>query len=91
MAAFRVELAAQSHDVIVGPSLLARLGELARDAGLKPGRAALVTERDHVPVRHGRTGTTLREPVPGPGVARRTFLPGTGAGGWCEDGRHCPG
>jgi len=31
------------------------------------GRAALVTERDHAPVRHGRTGTTLREPVPGPG------------------------
>jgi len=45
------------------------------------GRAALVTERDHVPVRHGRTGTTLREPVPGPGVARRTFLPGIDAGG----------
>ena len=44
------------------------------------GRAALVTERDHVPVRHGRTGTTLREPVPGPGVARRTFLPGIDAG-----------
>ena len=44
-------------------------------------RAVLVTERDHMPVRHGRTGTTLREPVPGPGVARRTFLPGIDAGG----------
>src|SRR5689334_5882047 len=44
------------------PALLpGRLPHLGR------GRAALVTERDHVPVRHGRTGTTLREPVPGPG------------------------
>jgi len=35
-----------------------RLPQLGR------GRAALVTERDHVSVRHGRRGGALRETVP---------------------------
>src|SRR5438034_8375070 len=53
-----------------------RLPQLGR------GRAALVTERDHVPVRHGRRGGALRETVPpDPGVARRPFLLGIDAGG----------
>lgn len=53
-----------------------RLPQLGR------GRAALVTERDRVPVRHGRTGDALREPVPpDPGVARGSFLLGIDAGG----------
>jgi 3-dehydroquinate synthase len=44
MAAFRVELGAASHDVIVGPGLLARLGEVTRGVSLKPGRAALISD-----------------------------------------------
>ena len=53
-----------------------RLPQLGR------GRAALVTERDHVPVRHGHRGGALRETVPpDPGVARRPFLLGIDTGG----------
>jgi len=44
MGSFRVELGPNSHDVHVGSGLLDRLGELARAAGLKPGRTALVTD-----------------------------------------------
>jgi len=44
MGSFRVELGPNSHDVQVGSGLLDRLGELARAAGLKPGRTALVTD-----------------------------------------------
>ena len=44
MAAFRVELAAAGQDVRVGPRLLAQVGQLARDAGLKAGCAAIVTD-----------------------------------------------
>src|SRR5260370_24131626 len=44
MRSFRVELGPKSHDVHVGSGLLDRLGELARAAGLKPGRTALVTD-----------------------------------------------
>jgi 3-dehydroquinate synthase len=69
MAAFRVELAAQSHDVIVGPSLLARLGELARDAGLKPGRAALVTDANIARLYGATVGAALR----GAGFRLRTI------------------
>lgn len=58
---------------VLSPGRLPQLGR---------GRAALVTERDHVPVRHGRTGGALREPVPqDPGVARGSFLLGIDAGG----------
>jgi 3-dehydroquinate synthase len=44
MGAFRVELGPDSHDVRVGGGILARLGELAHESGLKPGRAALITD-----------------------------------------------
>src|SRR6266436_2115522 len=44
MGSFRVELGPNSHDVHVGSGLLDHLGELARAAGLKPGRTALVTD-----------------------------------------------
>jgi 3-dehydroquinate synthase len=44
MVRFRVELGPNSHDAWIGGSLLARLGELALEAGLKPGRAALITD-----------------------------------------------
>jgi 3-dehydroquinate synthase len=44
MRTFRVELGANSHPVHVGAGILAELGKLARDAGLKPGRSAVVTD-----------------------------------------------
>jgi len=44
MDTFRVELGAQAHPVHVGAGLLDRVGELARAAGLTPGRAALITD-----------------------------------------------
>jgi 3-dehydroquinate synthase len=44
MRSFRVELGARSHPVHVGSGILDRLGELSRDAGLKPGRAALISD-----------------------------------------------
>ena len=44
MDTFRVELGAQAHPVHVGAGILDRLGELALAAGLKPGRAALITD-----------------------------------------------
>ena len=57
-------------------------GSVARTAPhLRRGRVVLVTERDQVPVRHGRRGGALSEPVPRtPGDARRPFLLGIGAG-----------
>ena len=44
MGSFRVELGPNSHPVHVGVGILDRLGELACAAGLKPGRAAVVTD-----------------------------------------------
>jgi 3-dehydroquinate synthase len=44
MDTFRVELGAQAHPVHVGAGILDRIGELARGAGLMPGRAALITD-----------------------------------------------
>jgi 3-dehydroquinate synthase len=44
MGAFRIELGASSHQVHVGIGLLDRIGNLTRDAGVKPGRAALLTD-----------------------------------------------
>jgi hypothetical protein len=53
-----------------------RLPQLGR------GHAALVTERDHVAVRHGHRGGALCETVPpDTGVARRPFLLGMDTGG----------
>jgi 3-dehydroquinate synthase len=44
MGSFRVELGPNAHPVHVGVGLLDRLGELALAAGLKPGRASLITD-----------------------------------------------
>lgn len=44
MQSFRVELGANAHEVHVGAGLLDDLGALATRAGLRPGRAALVTD-----------------------------------------------
>ncbi len=44
MQTFRVELGPASHPVHVGAGILDDLGAIARDAGLKPGRAVVVTD-----------------------------------------------
>jgi len=44
MGSFRVELGVNAHQVHVGVGLLDQLGTRASGAGLKPGRAALVTD-----------------------------------------------
>ena len=44
MRSFRVKLGPNSHPVHVGAGLLDELGKLAQDAGLKPGRAALISD-----------------------------------------------
>ncbi|MGH7838049.1 MAG: 3-dehydroquinate synthase, partial [Candidatus Binataceae bacterium] len=44
MATFRVALVTNAHDALIGPGLLARLGQLALDAGLEAGRAAIVSD-----------------------------------------------
>ena len=44
MESFRVELGRDSHPVHIGHGILREAGKLARAAGLKPGRAALVTD-----------------------------------------------
>lgn len=44
MGSFRVELGANAHPVHVGAGLLDQLGRLTLAAGLRPGRAALVTD-----------------------------------------------
>ncbi|HKV56519.1 MAG TPA: 3-dehydroquinate synthase [Candidatus Binataceae bacterium] len=44
MESFRVELGPAAHSVHVGREIVADIGRLVRDAGLKPGRAALITD-----------------------------------------------
>ena len=60
MPTFRVELGTGAHDVNVGPGLLAQLGQLARGAGLAPGRAALVTDSNVAPLYAAAVGDALR-------------------------------
>ena len=60
MPAFRVELGTDSHDVHVGPGLLARLGALTLRAGLNPGRAALVTDANVAPLYAAAVDDALR-------------------------------
>ncbi len=50
MRSFRVELGPRSYPVHVGAALLDRLGELAREAGLKPGNSILVTDSNVGPL-----------------------------------------
>jgi len=60
MGDFRVNLGPNSHPVHVGAGALARVGELARAAGLKPGRAAIVTDSVVAPMYAGRVAASLR-------------------------------
>ena len=60
MPSFRVDLGPASHEVHVGPGLLGSLGQLARDAGLMPGRAALVTDSNVGPLYAPDLLATLR-------------------------------
>lgn len=50
MRTFIVELGANTHPVHVGAGIIDRLGELAHDAGLVPGRAAIVTDSNVGPL-----------------------------------------
>ncbi len=59
MRTFRVELDPESHPVHVGAGLLDRLGELAREARLKPGRAMLVTDSNVGPLYAERAISSL--------------------------------
>ena len=60
MPAFRVELGPSSHDVHVGPGLLAQLGELTLRAGLALDRAALVTDSNVAPLYAAAADDALR-------------------------------
>jgi len=59
MGSFRVELGPNSHPVHAGASLLDRLGGLARDAGLKPGRAAIISDSNVARLYAARTSGSL--------------------------------
>jgi 3-dehydroquinate synthase len=59
MRAFRVELGPASHDVYAGAGLLDDLGRLALSAGLKPGRAAIVTDSTVGPLYGERAAASL--------------------------------
>jgi len=60
MRTFRVKLGRDSHPVHVGIGILDRAGELARDAGLKPGRAALISDSNVAKLYAGRAGASLK-------------------------------
>lgn len=60
MSMFRVELGPRSHEVHVGPGLLAQLGDLARRSGLAPGRAAIVTDSNVAPLYAAVVNDALR-------------------------------
>src|SRR5258708_38047061 len=59
MRTFRVELGPRSYPVHVGTGLIDRIGALARDAGLKPGRAALVADNNVATLYAGRVAASL--------------------------------
>jgi 3-dehydroquinate synthase len=60
MRTFRVELGRDSHPVHVGSGILDRVGDLARDAGLKPGRAALIVDSNVAKLYAGRVSAALK-------------------------------
>ncbi|HTT76293.1 MAG TPA: 3-dehydroquinate synthase, partial [Candidatus Binataceae bacterium] len=59
MESFSVELGRNSHPVHSGAGLLEQAGELARAAGLKPGRAALITDTNVSLLYAGRVTDAL--------------------------------
>ncbi|MGH7948991.1 MAG: 3-dehydroquinate synthase [Candidatus Binataceae bacterium] len=61
MRTFRVELGANSHAVHVGVGILADLGKLVRDAGLKPGRSAVVSDANVAKLYAKATLETLKD------------------------------
>jgi 3-dehydroquinate synthase len=61
MGSFNVELGANAHPVHVGVGILDRLGELARAAGLKPGRTALITDSNVVQLYGARAQKALAD------------------------------
>jgi 3-dehydroquinate synthase len=80
MRTIRIELGPASHDAQVGATLLDRLGELARGAGLKPGACAIVTDSNVEKLYGARVQDALRKSgfapvvisVP-PGEASKSF------------------
>jgi 3-dehydroquinate synthase len=60
MRTFRVELARDAHPVHVGSGILDRVGELAREAGLKPGRAALISDSNVAKLYAPRVNASLK-------------------------------
>jgi 3-dehydroquinate synthase len=50
MRTIRVELGSSAHPVYVGAGILEQLGALARQAGLRPGRAVIVTDSNVAPL-----------------------------------------
>jgi 3-dehydroquinate synthase len=80
MRTIRIELGPASHDAQVGATLLDRLGELARGAGLKPGACAIVTDSNVEKLYGARVEHALRKSgfapvvisVP-PGEASKSF------------------
>jgi 3-dehydroquinate synthase len=60
MRTMRVELGPNAHPAHVGTGILEHLGALARGAGLRPGRAALVTDSNVAPLYAGRAQNALR-------------------------------
>jgi 3-dehydroquinate synthase len=61
MRAFRVELGSASHDVYAGAGVLDELGRLALDAGIEPGRVAIVTDSTVGPLYGERAAVSLRK------------------------------
>ncbi len=60
MRTLSVELGPKRHPVHVGAGILARLGALARDAGLSPGRCAMVTDSNVAPLYAREAERALR-------------------------------
>ena len=60
MRSFRVELGRDAHPVHIGSGILDRVGELARDAGLKPGRAAIISDSNVAKLYASRASASLK-------------------------------
>jgi len=60
MRTFRVELGHDAHPVHVGSGILERAGDLAREAGLKPGLAALIADSNVAKLYGGRVSASLK-------------------------------
>ena len=61
MQTIRVELGPASHDAHVGTGVIDRVGELARDAGLKSGSCAIVTDATVEKLYAARVTDALRK------------------------------